>query len=143
LAFIVLGAYTFRLKQQVNFQSVKLDELERRYSEHVPDVSGSSQEITAYSDVLQKLERDYMERKGFQDEPSYQQYRGKIESLLDLNINEIVNDEPLQGGKWFVTDVKFITPAFLFVSYEDGHELLTSLVRITQNSDGYSFQLID
>jgi sensor domain CHASE-containing protein len=44
-----------------------------------------------------------------------------IEAFIEKNIESIAPEEPVLGGKWFVTELKFLTPDTVRVHYEDGH----------------------
>ncbi|MFX0198826.1 MAG: hypothetical protein ACFFCW_22115 [Candidatus Hodarchaeota archaeon] len=54
-----------------------------------------------------------------------------IEAFIEKNIESIAPEEPMLGGKWFVTGLKFLTPDIVRVHYEDGHVAGVLDLRIT------------
>jgi len=48
-------------------------------------------------------------------------YRQAIEEFINNNIEDIVNEEHMTGGRWIVTNLKFLSPSQIQIEYEDGH----------------------
>ena len=46
----------------------------------------------------------------------------KIIDFITANIEQIVNEEHMSGGKWFLTKIEFLNKGFVLVYYEDGHD---------------------
>ena len=84
-----------------------------------------------------------MARRELDDEPLYLDYKENIAALLDKNISQLVTEKPLHGGKWFVSKIDFISPSFVFVEYEDGHDLHAILIQIFATDKGYSFRAVN
>jgi len=143
LIIFSLTGYTYFLTQKIKIQEIRMAELESKYNESKTEIDGNSDEISSYVQLMKKLELDYSSRKKFKEEPLYINYKSRIQSLLDKEINDIVSSKPLHGGKWFVSKISFIGPTFALVEYEDGHDLFTLLIQIVKTNNGYSFKKIE
>ncbi|OGP86385.1 MAG: hypothetical protein A2Z08_10010 [Deltaproteobacteria bacterium RBG_16_54_11] len=74
------------------------------------------------------LEKDFLSFKGkgqevenkLQDD-NLKEYHAVIIDYVKKNINEIALEKPVLGGRWIVTDIKFLSPDIIEVAYEDGH----------------------
>lgn len=143
IVVIFLCGYSFHLRQSIDQQASKIAELEATYKVARNEINQNVKKIDFYSNILQKLDSDYAARKEIEIEPSYQDYKERIKSLLDKRIGSIVSDKPLHEGNWFVTKVQFIGPTFALVYYEDGHDLFTTLIQILKTAKGYDFVIIE
>lgn len=143
IAIIVIGGYSFYLGRRIEQQASNIAELELKYNEAQKEINQNANQLELYSVVIQKLDSDYAVRKEIEGEPSYQEYKGRIQFLLDKRIGEIVSGKPLHEGNWFVTKVQFIGPTFALVYYEDGHDLFTVLIQILKTDSGYKFEKIE
>ncbi len=75
------------------------------------------------------LQEDFMTFKkqknsiteNFLMDDNFKKVQGMIVDYVKKNINKIVLEKPVLGGRWIVTDIKFLTPDIIVVNYEDGH----------------------
>ena len=49
------------------------------------------------------------------------QYRQAIEKFINDNLEDIVTEEHMTGGRWIVTKLKFLSPNQVQIDFEDGH----------------------
>jgi len=49
------------------------------------------------------------------------EYEQAIKEFINSNIEDIVNEEHMTGGKWIVTNLKFLSPSQIQIDFEDGH----------------------
>ena len=49
------------------------------------------------------------------------EYREAITDFINNNIEDIVNEEHMAGGRWIVTSLRFLSPSQIQIDYEDGH----------------------
>ena len=136
IAAISLAVYCFVLKERIKKNEVFIGEIESSLSRNADKLSKVSQ-------LIEKLDKDYMARSEFDDEPLYLDYKKNVAALLDKNISQLVTEKPLHGGKWFVSKIDFISPSFVFVEYEDGHDLHAILIQIFRTDKGYSFRAVN
>ena len=50
------------------------------------------------------------------------EYRQALEEFINNNIEDIVTEEHITGGRWIVTHLKFLSPSQIQIDYEDGHK---------------------
>jgi hypothetical protein len=51
------------------------------------------------------------------------EYRQAIEEFINNNIEDLVKEEHMMGGRWIVTNLKFLSPSKIQLEYEDGHNV--------------------
>ena len=136
IATIFLAAYCFYLTGRVNKNEIFINELKFSLNE-------STDKLTKTFRLIKILSDDYKYRNKSNDDPQYLAYKETVYDLLDKNISTIVKQKPLRGEKWFINKVDFISPSFVFVRYEDGHELYVALIQILKTDEGYSFQVVN
>lgn len=49
------------------------------------------------------------------------QYSQAIENFINDNLEDIVTEEHMTGGRWIVTKLKFLSPNQVQIDFEDGH----------------------
>ena len=49
------------------------------------------------------------------------EYKQAIREFIDQNIEKIVNEEHMGGGRWILTNLKFLSPRQIQIDFEDGH----------------------
>ncbi len=49
-------------------------------------------------------------------------YKSLIDDFIRNNIEEIVNEEHLTGGKWIITNQIYLSANTIRIDYEDGHQ---------------------
>ena len=136
IAAISLAAYCFVLTEQIKKNESFIGEIESSLRRNADKLSKVSQ-------LIRKLDKDYMARRELDDEPLYLDYKENIAALLDKNISQLVTEKPLHGDKWFVSKIDFISPSFVFVEYEDGHDSHAILIQIFRTDKGYSFRAVN
>jgi hypothetical protein len=60
------------------------------------------------------------------------EYRQAIKEFINNNIEDIVNEEHMTGGRWIVTNLKFLSPGQIQIEYEDGHNIGRLVVTIDE-----------
>jgi len=143
LFVIALAGYAYFLSNQIKLQELRIAELEAKYNESKTEIDRNNDRVTNQTQLLKKLDLNYSSRNRIDEEPIYNDYKSKIRSLIDKKINEIVPEQPLHGGKWFVSKISFISPSFALVEYEDGHDLFTLLIQIDKTKKGYLLREIN
>lgn len=133
IAAISLAAYCLHLTGRVHKNEVFINELKFNLDE-------STDKLAKAFRLIKILSEDYKFHNKFNDDPHYVAYKETVSDLLDKNISTIVKQKPLRGEEWFISKVDFISPSFVFVRYEDGHELYVALIQILKTEEGYSFQ---
>jgi len=83
----------------------RVAELEKRLSE--PPTYTSSLDLPENSDLPEN------------DLPS--EYKQAIHEFINNNIEDIVNEEHMTGGKWIVTNLRFLSPNQIQIDFENGH----------------------
>jgi hypothetical protein len=142
LIIIFLVGYTYSLTKRIETQELRLVDLERNINGDKSD-SDIDNNIQEYKKLIDELNSDFSKKKELSEEPVYTEYKNTIQTWLDENISVLAPNEPLHGGKWFVSDVKFLSPSFVLVKYEDGHDLSIVLVQIIKTRNGYDFMVIN
>ncbi|MEA3361171.1 MAG: hypothetical protein U9R17_17430 [Thermodesulfobacteriota bacterium] len=133
IATISLAAYCLYLTGRVNKNEIFINQLKFSLNE-------STDKLAKAFRLMKILGENYQSLNKFNDDPQYLDYKETVYDLLDKNISTIVKQKPLRGEKWFINKVDFISPSFVFVRYEDGHELYVALIQILKTDEGYSFQ---
>jgi hypothetical protein len=66
-------------------------------------------------------------------------YKALIDDFIQQNIEEIVNEPHLAGGKWIVTNQVYLSANTILIDYEDGHEAgqLIMVIDIQNNKIEY------
>lgn len=136
IAAIFLAVYCFVLTERMKENEISLTELRS-------NLGNSTDKLSKISQVIRKLDKDYMARRELDDGPLYLDYKKKVAALLDENITQLIPEKPLHGGKWFVSKIDFISPSFVFVEYEDGHNLYAILIQVSKTDKGYSFKAVN
>jgi hypothetical protein len=136
IATIFLAAYCLYLTGRVNKNEIFINELKFSLNE-------STDKLAKAFRLIKILGEDYQSLNKFNDDPQYLDYKETVSDLLDKNISAIVKQKPLRGKKWFISKIDFISPSFVFVRYEDGHELYVALIQILKTDEGYSLQEVD
>lgn len=49
-------------------------------------------------------------------------YKSLIDDFIQNNIEEIINEEHLVGGKWIITNQIYLSTNTIRIDYEDGHQ---------------------
>lgn len=49
------------------------------------------------------------------------EYRQAIKNFININIEQIVPEKHMMGGRWLVTNLNFLSPSAIQIGYEDGH----------------------
>ena len=49
------------------------------------------------------------------------EYKQAIKEFINSNIEDIVTEEHMVGGRWIVTNLKFLSPRQIQIDFEDGH----------------------
>ena len=49
------------------------------------------------------------------------EYRQAVKAFIANNIEDIVNEDHMMGGRWIVTHLSFLSPSRIQIEYEDGH----------------------
>ena len=136
IAAISLAVYCFVLTEQIKKNESFIGEKESSLRRNADKLSKLSQ-------LIEKLDKDYVARRELDDEPLYLDYKKNVAAVLDKNISQLVTEKPLHGGKWFVSKIDFISPSFVFVEYEDGQDLHAILIQIFRTDKGYSFRAVN
>jgi hypothetical protein len=63
----------------------------------------------------------YLKKEKFLANDNLKEYQTVIIDYVKKNIGTIVLEKPVLGGRWIVSDIKFISPDIIEVEYEDGH----------------------
>lgn len=58
-----------------------------------------------------------------------------IRRSISKNLTSIVSERPSLGGKWYLSEIKFIKKDLVYIEYEDGHTLGSLVLKITNPSD--------
>ena len=135
MVVLVLSAYSLKLKQQIDNNKAKINELSATAMDN-------KIRLENYNQILLKLNSDYISRKKFDIHPNYIKYKQTITALIDKQISEIVNEKPLHEGIWILSKIEFLNPEFVYVEYEDGHGLSATFIQILKAEKGYSFKAI-
>jgi hypothetical protein len=133
---ISLAVYCFHMTKRINTNEILITHLKA-------DIDKS---ISQFNDIylsIKMLNEDFKSQNKLNNELLYLTYKKNISDLLDESINVIIRDKPLHGGKWFVNKVDFISPSFVIVQYEDGHELYAALIQILKTDKGYTFKEVN
>jgi hypothetical protein len=64
---------------------------------------------------------NYLKEEKFLADDNLKGYQTVIIDYVKKNIGTIVLEKPVLGGRWIVTDIKFLSPDIIKVEYEDGH----------------------
>ena len=142
MVVLSLSAYSLKLKQQVDNNKTKINELSSMIIEGKSTSMDNKIRLEKHNQTLQKLNSDYISRKKFDIHPNYIKYKKTITSLIDKQIYEIVNEKPLHEGIWILSKIEFLNPEFVYVEYEDGHGLSATFIQILKTEKGYSFKAI-
>jgi len=63
----------------------------------------------------------YLKKEKFLADDNLKGYQTVIIDYVKKNIGKIVLEKPVLGGRWIVSDIKFLSPDIIKVEYEDGH----------------------
>ena len=142
IVILSLSIYSFILKQQINNNKTKIDELTYIINTDKSITLDNKIKLEKYNKLLQEHHKDYVSRKKFDLHVNYIKYKKTITALIDEQIAQIVTEKPLQQGKWILTKIEFLNPAFAYVEYEDGHGLSATFIQIQKTETGYDFTAI-
>ena len=62
--------------------------------------------------------------------------RTQAETYIRQNIGSLSTEDPVLGGTFYVTEIRWDTDGYAIVDYEDGHIALRSRMTATVNADG-------
>ena len=68
-----------------------------------------------------KIDNDKYSKKFLSADDDLKEFQKLIIDYVKKNINKIVSEKPVLGGRWIVTDIIFLSPDIIRVNYEDGH----------------------
>jgi hypothetical protein len=74
--------------------------------------------------VENKLKDDnykYLKKENFFADDNLKEYQTVVIDYVKKNVGKIVLEKPVLGGRWIVSDIKFLSPDIIEVEYEDGH----------------------
>lgn len=60
--------------------------------------------------------------------------KDEVISFFTERINEVSPENPVLGGKWFVTRFRFVGSNHVYVEYEDGHIARAFLLSLTKST---------
>ena len=63
----------------------------------------------------------YSKKENLSADGNLEEFQKLIIDYVKKNINKIVLEKPVLGGRWIATDIKFFSPDIIKVDYEDGH----------------------
>ena len=142
IIILSLSVYSFILKRQIDNNKTKIDELTYIINTDKSITLDNKIRLEKYNKLLQEHNKDYVSRKKFDLHVNYIKYKKTITALIDKQIAQIVTEEPLHQGKWILTKIEFLNPAFAYVEYEDGHGLSATFIQIQKTKKGYNFTAI-
>jgi hypothetical protein len=64
---------------------------------------------------------NYSKNVDFLTDDHFKGFQKVIIDHVKKNINKLVLEKPVLGGRWLATDIKFLSPDIIEVKYEDGH----------------------
>ena len=64
---------------------------------------------------------DSIKNKDFLTDDNFKEFQKLIIEHVKSNINKMVSEKPVLGGRWIVTEITFLSPDIIEVHYEDGH----------------------
>ena len=75
---------------------------------------------------------------------NFAEHKQTIEAFVEKNIEKIAPEKPILGGKWFFTELKFLTTDTVRVYYEDGHDTDALDLKITNiKGSQISYRIIE
>jgi len=57
-------------------------------------------------------------------------YKKLVREFIEKEADTFITEEHLVGGKWFVTEYRFLSPDLVLINYEDGHMAGQALLKI-------------
>lgn len=66
----------------------------------------------------------------------------EISSYIDTNIEDIVGEKHIAGGKWVVSKLTFMSSEYVLINYEDGHEPGQVIIKIERSGNSISYKII-
>ena len=63
----------------------------------------------------------YLKNENFLANDNFKEFQKVIIDYVKKNIDKIVLEKPVLGGRWIVSDLIFLSPDIIEVKYEDGH----------------------
>ena len=137
---VCFGIITFHFQTKIQYNRKQVSNLEARVSEYEKHLEFDSENLLELEEQVNELRN---ELEYFTDIPKnafYEDYQNRISALIEKNISEIVKEEPVHGGQWFVTKIRFIDPTLVSVEYEDGHNSFVSKIRIIRPVEDIRFE---
>jgi hypothetical protein len=137
---ISFGIIAFHFQTNIQYNRKQVSNLEVRFSECEKHLEFDKENLLALEKQVDKLRNEFEYFTDIPENPFYEDYKNHISALIKRNISKIVKEQPVHGGHWFVTEIRFIDPTMVSVEYEDGHNSFVSKIRIIRPVEGIKFE---
>ena len=84
-------------------------------------IAALKRDIKQLEATVEKLEERHSQNPDLAESRLPREYRQAIKKFINNNIEEIVNEKHITGGRWVVTNLSFLSPSLIQIDYEDGH----------------------
>ena len=137
ICFGIISIYFYtRIQHNRNQNSM----LEEKVKEYEKQLELDNENLIKLGKQINDLKNEVEYYADIPKNPFYEDYKNRISELIKKDIAKIVSEEPLHGGKWFVTKIRFIDPLLVSVEHEDGHNSLVSRIRIIRTDENVRFE---
>ncbi len=62
--------------------------------------------------------------------------QNKVKKYIEENISTISKEKEVLGGKFYVTNITFLSPSVVLIKYEDGHIALEAMAQFNVDKEG-------
>lgn len=137
---IYFGIITFHFQTNIQYNRKQVSNLEVRLGEYQKHLEFDNANLLELEKQVNELRNELEYFADIRKNPFYEDYKNRMSALIEKNISKIVEEEPVHGGQWFVTKIRFIDPTLVSVEYEDGHNLFVSKIRIIRPVEDIKFE---
>jgi hypothetical protein len=85
------------------------------------DFLSFKEKAKAIEHTINKENYNYSKNVDFLTDDHFKGFQKVIIDYVKKNINKLVLEKPVLGGRWLATEIKFFSPDIIEVKYEDGH----------------------
>lgn len=133
---VLLAILSLYLFNQMNEDEILISQLNS-------SLNKTNERLQNNRQLIRMIIKDVKSQDKIDNEQVYLEYKNRVLGLLEEKINTIISDRPIQGGSWFLNKVDFVSPSFVVVTYEDGHELYATLLQIVKTDEDFSFIVVN